>query len=183
MFGHPTQQHNCIAYVPQRSQVDWTFPVTVFDVVMMGRTRQVGLFKRPGAKDREVVRASLERVGALNLADKQIGELSGGQQQRVFIARSLALETELLLLDEPLTGLDVPSQDAIFEHLSQPPQRRRHRPHGNPRPHPSRRTLRPRHAPEQARRRPRHSRHRYHDGEPACSLRKGEQQGVDWWSE
>ena len=118
MFGHPTQQHNCIAYVPQRSQVDWTFPVTVQDVVMMGRTRQVGLFRRPGAKDHRVVQASLERVGALDLANKQIGELSGGQQQRVFIARSLALETELLLLDEPLTGLDVPSQDAIFEILA-----------------------------------------------------------------
>ncbi|MCA9836723.1 MAG: metal ABC transporter ATP-binding protein [Trueperaceae bacterium] len=117
MFGKPTSQHNCIAYVPQRSQIDWSFPVTVEDVVMMGRTRQIGFFRRARALDKEVVRASLERVGALELAKKQIGELSGGQQQRVFIARALALETHLLLLDEPLSGLDLPSQEAIFKIL------------------------------------------------------------------
>ena len=118
MFGSPSDRHNCIAYVPQRNQIDWSFPVTVEDAVMMGRTRKVGLFRRPGASDRAVVRSCLKRVGALELAGKRIGELSGGQQQRVFIARSLALETHLLLLDEPLTGLDVPSQDAIFEILA-----------------------------------------------------------------
>lgn len=117
IFGSPTHKHNCIAYVPQRSQIDWTFPVTVEDVVMMGRTRQIGFFRRARAIDKEVVKKSLERVGALELAHKQIGELSGGQQQRVFIARALALETHLLLLDEPLTGLDVPSQKAIFDIL------------------------------------------------------------------
>ena len=117
IFGAPSQKHTCIAYVPQRSQIDWSFPVTVEDVVMMGRARQIGLFRRARAADKKVVQSSLERLGIDNLAQKQIGELSGGQQQRVFIARALALETHLLLLDEPLTGLDAISQDAIFESL------------------------------------------------------------------
>jgi ABC-type Mn2+/Zn2+ transport system ATPase subunit len=85
---------------------------------MMGRTRQIGLFRRPSQRDRDLVSHSLERVNALHLAHTQIGELSGGQQQRVFIARALALETDLILFDEPLSGLDVPSQEAIFDILT-----------------------------------------------------------------
>jgi ABC-type Mn2+/Zn2+ transport system ATPase subunit len=118
MFGNSPKNHDCIAYVSQRNQIDWTFPVTVADVVMMGRTRHIGLFRRPGKRDRDIVAASLERVHMLPLARKQIGELSGGQQQRVFIARALAQETNLLLMDEPLTGLDIPGQEAIFEVLA-----------------------------------------------------------------
>ncbi len=117
MFGHSPDEHICIAYVPQRSQIDWTFPATVEDVVMMGRVGRIGLFRRPGRQDWSLVHDSLARVQAAHLARKQIGELSGGQQQRVFIARALAQEAELLLLDEPLTGLDMPSQQAIFDVL------------------------------------------------------------------
>jgi manganese/iron transport system ATP-binding protein len=112
--GHCPGVHICIAYVPQRSEVDWTFPVTVADVVMMGRAGRMGLLRRPGREDRERVRQCLEGVGMSELADRQIGELSGGQQQRMFIARALAQEAELMLMDEPLTGLDVPAQEDIF---------------------------------------------------------------------
>jgi manganese/iron transport system ATP-binding protein len=119
MYGQPLAQHSCIAYVPQRNQIDWTFPVTVEDVVMMGRARQIGFFRRPRQADREAVMTSLERVGAADLARQPIGALSGGQQQRVFIARSLALETHLLLLDEPTAGLDATSQSMVLDLLDE----------------------------------------------------------------
>ncbi len=117
VYGAGAGGHICIGYVPQRSQVDWNFPVTVADVVLMGRVARIGLFRHPGRRDRELVADSLAQVGMSDLADRQIGELSGGQQQRVFIARALAQEAELLLMDEPLTGLDVPAQEAIFDIL------------------------------------------------------------------
>ena len=117
IFGHGPDGHICIGYVPQRNEIDWSFPVTVEDVVMMGRVGQIGLFRWARRADWELVRRSLDRVGASHLAKKQIGELSGGQQQRVFIARALAQEAELLLLDEPLNGLDLPTQQSIFDVL------------------------------------------------------------------
>lgn len=118
LFGQAPDRHICVAYVPQRSSIDWTFPVTVEDVVMMGRTRQIGLFRRPSRIDKEIVQHSLERVDALDLASAQIGGLSGGQQQRVFIARALAMDATLLLMDEPLAGLDIPAQEKIFKILA-----------------------------------------------------------------
>ena len=114
LYGTTPEQHLCVAYVPQNKNIDWTFPVTVRDVVMMGRVGKIGLFRWARRHDREIVAQSLERVNISHLADKQIGELSGGQQQRVFIARALAQEAELLLLDEPLSGLDIPSQEKVF---------------------------------------------------------------------
>lgn len=118
IYGHRPHGHICIAYVPQRNQIDWTFPATVADVVMMGRVGKIGLFRWPGRNDWAMVHDSLKQVGMEDLADRQIGELSGGQQQRVFIARALVQESELLLLDEPFTGLDMPSQEAIFQILN-----------------------------------------------------------------
>lgn len=114
IYGNEPGRHVCIAYVPQRNHVDWRFPVNVADVVMMGRIRQLGLFKWPARRDWARVHETLDLVGMAHLSGRQIGELSGGQQQRVFIARALAQEAELVLMDEPLTGLDAKSQEEIF---------------------------------------------------------------------
>ncbi len=112
--GYGPRGHICIAYVPQRSQVDWRFPANVADVVMMGRIGQIGFFRWPRRSDWDTVHAALEAVDMNSLANRQIGELSGGQQQRAFLARALAQEAELVLMDEPLNGLDAPSQEAIL---------------------------------------------------------------------
>jgi ABC-type Mn2+/Zn2+ transport system ATPase subunit len=117
IYGGLPGKHVCIAYVPQRSQVDWSFPVTVADVAMMGRIRTMGPLRWPTSEDWRVVDAALGRVGMLEWRGRQIGELSGGQQQRVFLAQALAQGAELVLLDEPLSGLDLPSQSAIFSIL------------------------------------------------------------------
>ena len=117
VYGHGPGGHICIAYVPQRTAVDWQFPVTVSDVVLMGRIGQLGLFRQPGKRDFAKVRECLDLVSITDLAKRQINELSGGQQQRMFIARALAQEAELMLMDEPLTGLDAPSQEGIFQLL------------------------------------------------------------------
>lgn len=102
-----------IAYVPQREAVDWGFPITAGEVVMMGRYPRLGLVRRPGPADRARVAEALERVGIQSLAGRQIGALSGGQQQRVFLARALVQEASVLLLDEPMTGVDQATEQAI----------------------------------------------------------------------
>ena len=117
VYGHGPGGHICIAYVPQRSQVDWTFPVNVADVVMMGRVGKLGPLRWPKSDDWAYVRRCLDVVGLADLAGRQINELSGGQQQRMFIARALAQEAELMLMDEPLTGLDLTSQEDTFRVL------------------------------------------------------------------
>lgn len=106
-----------IGYLTQRSNVDWRFPVSVFDVVMMGRVGKIGWLRWYTPKDRQIVEQCLERVGMRAYAGQPIGELSGGQQQRVFIARALAQEADILLMDEPFSGVDLPSQEAILDIL------------------------------------------------------------------
>jgi ABC-type Mn2+/Zn2+ transport system ATPase subunit len=117
IYGQEPGGHICIAYLPQRSQVDWNFPVTVADVVMMGRVGKLGLFRNPRNRDWDIVNRSLRIVRMDHFASRQINQLSGGQQQRMFIARALAQEAELMLMDEPLTGLDVNSQEEVFQIL------------------------------------------------------------------
>jgi manganese/iron transport system ATP-binding protein len=106
-----------IGYVPQNEGVDWTFPVTVADVVMLGRTRQVGWFRWPSRAQWQAVDAALDRVGMRDFRDRQVGELSGGQRRRVFIARALAQEARVLVLDEPFSGVDVQAQNSLMDVL------------------------------------------------------------------
>lgn len=116
IFGKPAEAaKHLIAYIPQRNEVDWTFPVVVRDVVMMGRYREIGLFRRPGKLDRDTVEKSLREIGIEAYSDRQIGELSGGQQQRVFLARALAQKTDILMLDEPFIGVDAATENSIWE--------------------------------------------------------------------
>jgi ABC-type Mn2+/Zn2+ transport system ATPase subunit len=117
IYGSRPHGHVCIGYIPQRSQVDWNFPVSVSDVVMMGRSAKLGPLNWPHKKDWEHVHHALETVDLSDLSSRQIGQLSGGQQQRMFIARALAQEADLMLMDEPLNGLDTPSQEGILDLL------------------------------------------------------------------
>ena len=107
-----------IAYVPQREEIDWRFPVSVSDVVMMGRYGHTGWLRRPGPADRRAVAAALETMDLTSLARRPIGDLSGGQQQRVFLARALAQEPHVLLLDEPFTGVDVAARQTTLDVLT-----------------------------------------------------------------
>jgi len=104
---------NIVAYVPQSEEVDWAFPVLVEDVVMMGRYGHMGFLRRPAPKDRAAVDEALGRVGMAEHRQRQIGELSGGQRKRVFLARALAQDGRVILLDEPFTGVDVKTEDRI----------------------------------------------------------------------
>ena len=106
-----------VAYVPQRSSVDWNFPISVLDVVLMGRYRKLGLFKWPRASDRDAARSILKKVGMLEYESRQISQLSGGQKQRLFIARALLQQADLFLLDEPFAGVDMATEKEILELL------------------------------------------------------------------
>ncbi len=106
-----------VSYVPQRESVDWDFPASVFDVVLMGRYAQLGLFKRPSKEDREIALNSLYKVGMETFQHRQIAQLSGGQQQRVFLARAMAQEADLYFMDEPFAGVDAATETAILEVL------------------------------------------------------------------
>lgn len=115
IHGLPLGQHkDCVAYIPQREEVDWRFPVTVEEVVMMGRFNNFGWLGKPGEQDHAAVQQSMDQLGITKLAKRSIGELSGGQQQRVFLARALAQEPHILLMDEPFTGVDVATQEATL---------------------------------------------------------------------
>ena len=109
--------HKLFGYVPQQEAIDWSFPATVEDVVMMGRVRKIGWFRMPSKHDRQIVQYALEQVGMSEFIHRQIGQLSGGQRRRVFIARALAQETDVLLLDEPFNGVDVNAEAEIFATL------------------------------------------------------------------
>ena len=120
VLGLPAAQalrRNLVAYVPQSEDVDWNFPVLVEDVVMMGRYGHMGMLRRPRPADREAVAVALARVGMAQFRERQIGELSGGQKKRVFLARALAQDARVILLDEPFTGVDVKTEDAIVDLL------------------------------------------------------------------
>jgi ABC-type Mn2+/Zn2+ transport system ATPase subunit len=113
------QKNHLVAYVPQSEEVDWNFPVSVADVVMMGRYGYMNVLRIPRASDKQAVRESLERVQMWDLRDRQIGELSGGQKKRTFFARALAQQAQVLLLDEPFAGVDVKTEKMLIDLLLQ----------------------------------------------------------------
>lgn len=122
LCGLPVPQalkRNLVAYVPQSEEVDWQFPVSVYDVVMQGRYGYLNFLRLPKAEDKRKVQEAMERVDIAHLAQRQIGELSGGQKKRVFLARALAQQSKIILLDEPFTGVDVKTEDAIVDLLGQ----------------------------------------------------------------
>ncbi|WP_439256609.1 ATP-binding cassette domain-containing protein [Lonepinella sp. BR2271] len=112
-------KQNLISYVPQSEDVDWQFPVSVYDVVMQGRYGYMNFLRIPTTLDKQKVQQAMERVDIQHLADRQIGELSGGQKKRVFLARALAQQSKVILLDEPFTGVDVKTENAIVDLLGQ----------------------------------------------------------------
>jgi manganese/zinc/iron transport system ATP- binding protein len=120
ILGKPyRQQRHLVGYVPQRGSVDWDFPTTVLDVVMMGRYGVLSWFKRPGRAEREAALQALEKVGMAEFANRQISQLSGGQQQRVFLARALVQEAQIYFMDEPFQGVDARTEKAIVDLLKE----------------------------------------------------------------
>ena len=120
VLGHEVEEvRKRIAYVPQKDDVDWQFPATVFDIVMMGRYPFKSLFNRLDREDERIAMDSLEQVGIVDLKDRQIGALSGGQQQRVFIARALCQQADIFLLDEPFVGIDITTEETIIRILKE----------------------------------------------------------------
>ena len=120
IYGKPyRQQRRIVSYVPQRGSVDWDFPTTVKDVVMMGRYGALGWLRRPGQQEKKLASEAMEKVDILNLADRQISQLSGGQQQRVFLARALTQDAQVYLMDEPFQGVDATTERAIVLLLQQ----------------------------------------------------------------
>lgn len=119
LLGQDAGQKSKIAYVPQSESVDWDFPATALEVVLMGRYGHLGWFKRPGKSDREIARQMLEKVGMKDFAGRQISQLSGGQQQRVFLARALAQQAEIYFLDEPFKGVDALTEKSIVQLLKE----------------------------------------------------------------
>lgn len=118
VFGKPMEEMRpVLAYVPQRQEIDWDFPASVYDVVAMGRFSKRGLFKRLSKEDHAIVSQSLEQVQMLGMSKRHISELSGGQQQRVFLARALAQQAQLYLMDEPFAGVDAGTEASIIELL------------------------------------------------------------------
>ena len=113
------KKNNLIAYVPQSGSVDWDFPATVLDVVMMGRYGHLGWFRRPGKKEKQMSLEMLEKVGMRDFADRQISQLSGGQQQRVFLARALIQQAEIYFMDEPFKGVDAQTEKSIVALLKE----------------------------------------------------------------
>ena len=120
LFGKTLNEvRHRVAYVPQRESVDWDFPASVMDVVLMGRYRKENLFKRLTRQDKQLATEALEKVGMLGFANRQISQLSGGQQQRVFIARSLAQQADIYLMDEPFVGVDAATEESILSLLTE----------------------------------------------------------------
>ena len=120
IFGRPYhEQRRLVGYVPQRETVDWDFPVTAFDVVLMGTYGRLGWFRRPSAEEKRRAGECLEQVGMSAYSDRQIRQLSGGQQQRVFLARALAQDAQIYFMDEPFAGVDAATEQAIVELLQE----------------------------------------------------------------
>ena len=126
IYGKPyEEQRQLIGYVPQRESVDWDFPISALEVVLMGRYGRVGWIRRPGKEDRRIAEEALEKVGMGEFRDRQISQLSGGQQQRIFLARALAQDARIYLMDEPFAGVDAATERAIIDILIEPRRQER----------------------------------------------------------